>query len=190
MLDEGHHVGPPLVVVGEAEAAILGQRLHALADRPLGQAKPLEDIVHLAMQPGQRVDPQLVDFVGAHRGGGRGLQCPAIISLAAGTGPHAGIIRRPAALLLEHRQLAGEGRGDLLRRNGAGTDRPVAGDRLGPPLDRFDQPAAAARTGEAELHLLHRLVEQEGRGDRARGGGGGEALGLAVELHRKTVEPR
>ena len=133
-----------------------------------------------------------MDLVGRHAGGGRGLERPRIIGLAAGPRRNAGIHLRAWPLGTQFSKLAFERGRDPGLDDTRGAGVPVSGDigLMRAPGQAFDQPAAGHRAVERLDELLFGLVDQEGRRDQSLGRGVLHPPKLAAELHRIGFEPR
>ena len=181
LIDEGEDFLASRIAFGKLVTRVLRQRLHPFAHRPLGVADFLEDRVHPAVQLRQLLQPQFMDFVRGHAGGGRCAGGPAVPFIALRLRPHARIALGKAALGAQFGELAFE-RGDDLarydpveRRDGGLGGGQFAG------LHRAD--IAFARGGDHRFHLRDRLVEQEVRRDEAHSTRLLDPFGFPVE-HR------
>ena len=136
------------------------------------------------MQPRQRVDAELVDFVGRHLRRRRGAHRPGVKGFAARPRPHAGVHGRGLALELQLLDLALERGRDLLGGDRFGPRLPIAGDlRLPRAADQaVDQPAAVAGRFEARFQLADGGVEQERGRHQPQGPRVADSAELAVEL--------
>ena len=88
----------PWSLSGKLIARVFGQRL-SCAGRPCpSNSQCVQDHVHLRVQRRAVSRPMLVDLVGGHVGGGRARERPAIIFVAVGPRPHAGVVGGEPAL--------------------------------------------------------------------------------------------
>src|SRR6478752_1814793 len=175
-----------LVALAELEARIFRKRLHPLANRSLRVSQRLQDRVHPPLQLRELLEAHLVDLVGRHGRGRRGLERPAVIFVAVRARPHAGDVGGLGTLQPELVDLALKRGNDRADRDLSSACIPVAGDALllGPFHERFDNPAASLRVLQRNAELVEGLVDQEARRDEALGAGGADSAEFTIQLAR------
>ena len=185
----GHDLGAALVAFAELVARVLGQRLHPLADRALGIAERSSGSGPSGRAARQLVEAHLVDLVGRHVGGGRGLERPAVIFVAAAGAttcrPSSVATARSALSSAIWRWSAGDDLGRVDDPPGARV--PIAGDVLvAGPLDRAIRPASPPSRAPFERDVeLGRSPCRSGR----RAGPGPWRARLASAPARRRAAP-
>ena len=174
---------------------LLGVLVHgrqALADRALGHAVGLHDGVDLGGMVLDDVHAGLVDLVRRHVGGGPLHQRVAVILLALGQLPHAGVMRGLLLQLLHQRDLAIQRGIDAVLHHLRGRGAPVAGDVLFPGAahHRFRHRAGFGR-GRTQLGQgRHQLGQREVGRDHAQAGIMALHVQFLVHGMREGAQPR
>ena len=180
-----------LVRVGIELVRALGDLVHALADRALGQALVAQDLLHLAADALDLFQPELVHLVGRHVGRGLVAHLVRVERVAVRQAPDAVVARRLRLELLEVRDQALVGRVHRLldRVRGVG-EQPVARglvhlvlvDLVELLLERGVQHVLLGLVVDEALHLRQNLVHRELRRDDALGLAELQPLDHLVEL--------
>ena len=170
---------------------VLAQFAHPVADRALGHADLLEQLVGLGLDRLDHVQAQLVDLV---RRQGRGrvvLQRHRVVVGAALQAPNAGVVSSLAADAFHQGDLALQGRQDRVQIDLGRLARPIAGDVLflGAAGDRLDQRRFGRRGVGEGLHLDQGLVDDEVRRDHAVGDVALGDQGLLIHQAREALHP-
>ncbi len=185
-------LGAAGIVVGEDEARIVAERGHALAHRPLGEALGLEEGVDAGGDGGHLLQAHGVDLVRRLGGAGADLQQPVVVGGAVGQTPDPGFVARLGPGGPQDRDLAVQGRIDLLVGERGGAGRPVAGQAGRFGLARQgDGKARLVRGGGAEPgHLAKGGVQDEAGRDDAQADIAADPLALLVQFGGESLHPR
>src|SRR5262249_19082391 len=145
--------------VGKQVACVLAEGGHALPWGSLRQSLLTQQRVHARLQPGQLLESHLVHLCRIEGCGGARAQCPRVVPIPIGQPPDAAFGFGKWPLALELRELAVQGRGDLV---GYDLQRPgtvVLPEARRAPREAGDNAPLSEWNPPGGVELADRLIE-------------------------------